>query len=185
VATHIRGALVINSLTTLRSANRLDDYFACLPTRHHGDVNAVTVQSWVPMDLALVHYAALGDVFVDVAEQIKNGRLAAERTQNVHLRTVLRVLSATGTFDVWDGLARIPSFVARSFQGGQFIVRRIGPKDARLEFVGFPLFRVSYMHNSFPGTYQAALELVSPRIFVRQDLSFRTESSMALLVSWV
>jgi hypothetical protein len=28
------------------------------------------------------------------------------------------------------------------------------------------------------------MELVSPRTFARQDLSFKTESSMALLVSW-
>jgi hypothetical protein len=44
---------------------------------------------------------------------------------------------------------------------------------------------VSYIHNSMQGTVQGALELVSPRIFVRQDPRYRSDTSMALHVSWV
>jgi hypothetical protein len=185
VATHVRGTMIINSLTTLRGGDRLDDYFAKLPAEHHDDVNAVTVQSWVPMELAVVHYQAMGGVYLDAAEQLQNGRLAAERTQNPHVRTVVRTLSALRTLDMWDAMARFPGLVARSVRGGKTIVRRTGPKDARVEFTGFPFFQVGYIHHSMQGTCQAALEVMSQRIHVRQDPSFRSDSSMALLVSWV
>src|SRR5690349_14052160 len=92
VATHIRGTMIFNSITTLREGSRLADYFAKLPAEDHDAVNAVSVQSWVPMDLAVSHYQAMGEVYTDAAEQVQNGRLAAERTQNPHVRTVVRTL---------------------------------------------------------------------------------------------
>jgi hypothetical protein len=185
VCTHIRGTMIINSLTTLRNGERIDEYFAKLPAEHHHAVHEVSVQSWVSVELAIAHYDAMGSVYLDPAEQVQNGRLAAERTQNSHLRTVIRTLSATGTVDMWDVLGRVPNLAARTFLGGGVTVFRVGPKDGRIEFRGFPFYKAGYMHNSTQGTFQAAFALLSSRIYLKQDPRFRSEDSMALLISWV
>jgi hypothetical protein len=178
--------MLANSMAILRDKGREADYFAHLPARHHDEVRFVLTQAWLPMELAVVHYEAMGQVFPGVREQLENGRISSERSQNGWIRTVARTLQATGTLDIPSALKRAPQGVERFCRGGGAVAAyRTGPKDARLELDGFPFVRVEYARNAWQGMFESALGVIAPRLFVRQDLGFAMADRMALNIAWV
>ncbi len=185
-ATEMRGSLLANSMAILRDHNRESEYFAALPTKHHEEVRFVVAQAWMPMELAVVHYETMGTVFPSIREQLLNGRTASERTQNGWVRTVARTLQATGTLDIPSTLKRLPAGVDRFCRGGGSVaVYRTGLKDARIELDGYPFVRIEYARNAWQGMFESALSLITPRLFVRQDLGYQQGDRMALTISWV
>jgi hypothetical protein len=185
-ATEMRGTMLANSMAILRERGREPEYFAALPARHHEEVRFVLAQAWMPMELAVVHYEAMGRVFPDVREQVENGRVASERTQNGWIRTVARTLQATGSLDIPSVLKRLPQGVERFCRGGGSVaVYRTGLKDARIELDGYPFVHIEYARNAWQGMFESALSLITPRLFIRQDLRFAQGDRMALTVAWV
>ena len=182
----MRGTMLANSMAILREREREQEYFAALPARHHDEVRFVLAQAWMPMDLALIHYEAMGKVFPTVNEQVENGRIAAERAQNGYVRTVARTLQATGNLDIPSVLKRLPVAVERFCRGGGCVaVYRTGQKDARIELDGFPFARIEYARNAWQGMFESSLALITPRLFVRQDIRFQEGDRVAFTVSWV
>jgi hypothetical protein len=185
-ATEMRGTMLANSIAILREQGREEQYFAALPAKHHEEVRFVLAQAWMPMELALVHYETMGKVFPSVREQVQNGRIASERTQNGWLRTVARTLQATGSLDIPTALKRLPQAVERFIRGGGSVAAyRTGMKDLRMEFDGYPFVRIEYARNAWQGMFESGLSLIAPRLFIRQDLGFQQGDRMALTVAWV
>lgn len=178
--------MLANSMAILRDRGREEEYFAALPACHHQEIRFVLAQAWMPMELALVHYEAMGQVFRTVPEQLENGRVASERTQNGWIRTIARTLQATGSLDIPSALKRLPQGVERFCRGGGSVaVYRTGPKDARIELDGFPFVRIEYARNAWQGMFESALSLITQRLFVRQDLRFQQGDRVGFTVSWV
>lgn len=185
-ATEIRGTLLASSLAMVRERGKESAYFTALEPAFHQDARAVLAQAWLPMELAVAHYSAMGLVFPLAHEQIDNGKVASERTQNGYLRTIVRALHATGTLDIPTAVRRMPAVLERMIRGGGVAVAyRTGLKDVRIELSGFPFLKAIYTHNAWQGMFYSALSLVTARLTVRQDLRFRTDQQMALDVAWV
>jgi hypothetical protein len=186
VATHLRGTLLANSLALVREAQREHEYFAHLPARHHADIRAVVALGWVPMDLSVAHYQTMDALFRTPLEQLENGRIASERTQNAWVRTVARTVQATGSLDLPSALKRLPFALERMVRGGAGAVYRTAPKDLRIELTGFPFIAIPYARNAWQGMFESALALLARRVFLRQDARFsHPEGGLALQVSWV
>jgi hypothetical protein len=181
----MRGALIASSQAIARERGLEADYFAHLPAEHRAPLSAVIAQAWIPMELAMSHYAAMGHLFPSAMEQLENGRLASERTQNAWVKTIARALNATGNMDVPSALKRIPSGFERMVRGGQVTAYRTGPKDARVELAYFPFVRFDYARNAWQGMFESAVGLMATRLFVRQDLNFAKDDRMALKFAWV
>jgi hypothetical protein len=185
-ATEIRGTLLASSLAMVRERGKESAYFTALEPAHHEAVRSVLAQAWLPMELAVAHYAAMGLVFPAAHEQIDNGKIVSERTQNGYLRTIVRALHATGTLDIPTAVRRLPAVMERMVRGGGIAAAyRTGLKDVRIELSGYPFLKAVYTHNAWQGMLYSALSLVTARLTVRQDLRFRGDQQMALDVSWV
>lgn len=175
-----------SSFKHVTAFKREEPYFAALPSELHEVILYVEPMSWVPLDVARMHFSAMQQAFPDPAEQVRNGRLSSERTQRVFLETVVRTLKASGQFPVMALLARVPVAFSRLLRnGGAVQVLRVGPKDARLEAHAHPLVETAYIRNSWQGMLEAGLELGVRRCFVRQDVQFTTADRVAFNVSWV
>ena len=185
-ATEVRGTLLATSLAMVRERGMEAAYFAALEPNFHDAVRSVLAQAWLPMEVAIAHYRAMGRVFPAMHEQIDNGKIVSERTQNAYLRTIVRALHATGSLDIPAAVRRLPAVVERMVRGGGVAAAyRTGRKDVRIELSGYPFLRAPYTHNAWQGMFYSALSLVTPRLTVRQDLRYRGDWRMALDVSWV
>jgi hypothetical protein len=185
-AAELRGTLLASSFAVVRERGKESAYFLALDPAYHEAMRAVLVQAWLPMELAVAHYRAMGLVFPEAHEQIDNGKIISERTQNGYLRTIVRALHATGSLDIPTAVRRLPAVVERMVRGGGAAsAYRTGRKDVRIELSGYPILRAPYTHNAWHGMFYSALSLVTARLTVRQDLRFRSDSRMALDVSWV
>jgi hypothetical protein len=185
-ATELRGTLLASSLAMVREQGKETAYFAALDPAYHEAVRSVLAQAWLPMDLAVAHYRAMGTIFPAAHEQIDNGKIVSERTQNGYLRTIVRALHATGSLDIPTAVRRLPAVLERMVRGGGVAsAYRTGLKDVRIELADYPFLRASYTHNAWQGMFYSALSLVTARLTVRQDLRYRSDARMALDVSWV
>ena len=185
MATHIRGTMLASSLAVVREEGFEQKYFALLPAQYHTAVHGLVAQDWLSMELAIAHYAAMDRMFPTMAQQLENGRRAAQRAQVGYIQAVVRTLRLTGTIDLAAGLKRVPDVIARIVRGGSCNVYLVARKDGRIELNGYPFLASRYVHNGWQGMFEASFSMLSRRIFVRQDLLCSGDDCMALDVSWV
>jgi hypothetical protein len=185
-ATEVRGTLITASLTTVREHGLEARYFSLLDPQNHRDIREVVPLSWLSMELALSHYQVMEQLYPTPNEQIENGKATAERTQNTYVRTIMRALKSTGRVDPLELLTRLGHATGRSVRGGGAVAAyRTGPKDARVELVGFPFLSVSYARYGWQGMFESTLGLAATRMFARQDMRFERADRVAYLLSWV
>jgi len=182
----LRGTVIATSLGMAREHGFEAKYFDHLPSELHAAVRDLQAASWVPMEVVVPHYRAMSHVFPSSEQQVENGRVSSERTQNAYIRTVVRALQATGQVSPLTGLKRLPAVFGRMLNGGgAAAVYSIGPKDARIELVNYPLLEVAYVRNGWQGMFESGLSLMSRRVVVKQDPKFRGVHNTAYVVSWV
>src|SRR4051794_26985523 len=58
VATQVRSTWLTSSLRALRERKCLDRYYELLPGEHHDTMRSLVAGSWIPMQLAIIHYEA-------------------------------------------------------------------------------------------------------------------------------
>jgi hypothetical protein len=63
-------------------------------------------------------------------------------------------------------------------------VWKTGPKDARVEVVGFPLARIRYIQVGVGGIARGALELVCKRAYVKHMPGESNPTGLVYRVSW-
>lgn len=181
--TAIRSTTLIASLATLRDLQVADAYFAALPRSYHDTMAHLIAGQWTPIDVGMAHYAAVETLGLPQEQARANGRRVAERVQNSYFATLVRALGAG--ISPLSVLPRLPSFLARLVNGGACAVYRTGRRDARVEIHGVPLVRFAYVRLGWAGMFEGTLELISPRVSVR-DASRTVATTVAELeVSWV
>ena len=185
-AREVRGTLLASSMATLRETELEYRYYECLAPEYHQEIKAFVPLSWLAMQVAVGHYQAMDLVYPTPEVQIANGRRTAERTQNGYIRTIARGLSATGHLDPAELLKRVADATQRFVQGGGAVAAyRTGPKDARVELVGFPFLSIAYARYGWQGMFESTLSLAARRVFVRQDVRFERDDRVAFLIAWV
>lgn len=68
VVKHIRGSMVVSSQQTLRELSLYERYVEHVPKSAHDSVLLVLAASWVPVDVAMLHYAACDTMQLDSDE---------------------------------------------------------------------------------------------------------------------
>src|SRR4051812_23511894 len=90
VATQVRSTWLTSSLRALRERNCLDRYYELLPREHHDRIRSLVAGSWIPMQLAIVHYEACeglqltSDVIMDIGRDVT--RFAHRTSYSLALR---------------------------------------------------------------------------------------------------
>jgi hypothetical protein len=182
LVTEVRGALINTSILTLRAFELYDDYLTHLKPKEREEIFSVVAGTWVPMELALVHYRACEALQLSPSRLFEIGFSAGGRVQGTVLGIVLRLAKGTGA-TVWTGLGQCQRLFDRVFNdGGGVSVVKLGPKEARVEFIGVPLCGMAYFRGGLRGIITAGCELFCRKAIIRETQA--TPTSVAYRASW-
>jgi hypothetical protein len=84
----------------------------------------------------------------------------------------------------WSVLRVLPAVFEREWRGGGMAVYRIGPKDARVEFAGFPCSSITYCRVGMRGLIAAMCELVCAKAYVQEIRKLCTPTTLGYTVAW-
>lgn len=183
MATHVRGTVILSSLRSIRARGLEKAYLAALEPKSHLLVASLTAPTWLPVSFALAHYDACGRLDLD-RHTIDEIGAEAGRFINQTVLTVVSKLSIESGMTPWFALAHAPKLVARTWQGSSVAVWRIGPKDARLDWVQQPLARIPYFRAAFRSFAAATIQLFARTCFVREVHATSADTEVAYRLSW-
>ena len=182
-ASHTRSTLVTTSVQAIRAHGRFDDYQKLLPAELRETILTVVAGVWLPMNVAMAHYAACNGLGLSPQEQYAIGMEVGDRVQGTMLGLVVRTAKHAGVTP-WAGLAQCTKLYERLFQGGSIRLTRLGPKEARFEIVNNRLYVHTYFRNAFRGVVCAGAQLFCQKAYAHEVPKLTGATSVGLRVSW-
>jgi hypothetical protein len=179
----VRSTVLISSMRGLRAHGRFDDYVAALAPPHRDAMLSITAGRWFPIDVALAHYTACDRLEIDLATLEKVG-FESGRYINQNVLKVLLRLSRDAGMSPWSALGQTNRLVARLWQGSAVEVRKLGPKEARLEWVGQPCAQSPYFATAFASFVEGIVTLFCQRAYVRLLGRLGDEETLFYRVQW-
>lgn len=184
-ATEFRSTWITASQGTLRSRGLRERYEALVAPEHRDVLLNIIAGEWLPMAVARAHYTACDRLGLRTDELLEIGSEATRKANKTHIAFVARMAQVAGATP-WTMLAQTPRIIARSFRGGGAIaVARLGPKDARLEIVGFPVAGLRYLRVTMRTIVGGMVELFCERAYVKDIAALCDERVLAMHISWV
>jgi hypothetical protein len=177
----VRGSLIASSLETLRGLDLFDRYIVHLPDEYHEQILYVLAASWVPLDVAMAHYAACDAMQLGEPELHEIGQSVSKRIMGTFLGTLMR--TASSVIDPATALRHYPRLWDRLLMGGSCSVSMMGPKDSRIESRGVAMFRYRYFRIAYAGLIRGAATVF--RSSVQTRIRNATDNSLTIDMSWV
>ena len=182
-ATHFRSTWLTASRAALRERGLTEAYEAELNPTHRDEVLGAVAGVWLPMDVAYAHYAACDRLPLTNQDHLDIGMEATRRTNATTLALTARMVQGAGATP-WTILAQGPRLWDRTCKGGAVSVLRIGPKEARLEIVGFPLAGLRYNRVTMRGIVSAVVELFCAKAYVKELPALCNDRCLGFRLSW-
>lgn len=183
LASSVRGTVLLSSIRGLRHHGVFERYLLLLDPAHRDTIASLTAPTWFPIEVAIAHYQACDRLELDRAT-IDHIAGEAGRLINQTVLAVVAKLSKTSGMTPWFALANGNKLIARTWIGSSLEVRKVGPKDARLEWIQHPCARIGYYRAAF-GSFAAAIcGHLAQTMYVR-ELPARTETEFSYRMSWV
>jgi hypothetical protein len=139
--------------------------------------------AWIPIDIALSHYRACEGLNLAPEQQVANGRHTFDKTRGTLMGTLVRMAKAGG-MTPWTVYPHFQRFWLRGYDGGGIRVTRIGPKEARLELVAFPLNDSRYYRHALRGLVMAVTELFCTKSYMIEKTTGRAPGTVSYRLQW-
>jgi hypothetical protein len=181
----VRGTVIIASLRGLKRAGLEARYLAALGRRHHDVVTSITAGVWLPVEFAIAHYEACEALALD-RKTIDAIGAESGRIINETFLTVLTKLSKESGASPTFAVSYCNKLMARTWRGSSMAGWKIGPKDARIEWIQQPLARIPYFRAAFGSFSQAICKMFASTLYVR-ELPQRAShpNEVGYRISWV
>jgi hypothetical protein len=183
VARHFRSTVLLSSVAAVRAAGHGDAYSAALPREFHDTIFHAIAGVWLPMDVALAHYAALDSLHLTPDEATALGRSTEERTRGTLLGTAVRLAKEAGVTP-WTVFPLFQRFWERGFDGGGIAVYKLGPKEVRLDCVKVPCNESPYFRSALRGLIWSMLDLFCTRCWIHERAANRAPQSSSYRAQW-
>jgi hypothetical protein len=159
-----RSTWIVQSLESLRTSPHWDDYLASL-REHRTSILTCVAGMWMPIAVARAHYEACDSLGLrgDEVAALGNGS-GSELRRSWYAPFIAAAKSAPSP---WATLTLLDRMWHRSADGGAVGVYRLGPKQARIEYVGCELLDVSYFRHAVRTVLHALAEHFAERPVVR------------------
>ncbi|MGO9000310.1 MAG: hypothetical protein ACLQVI_43850 [Polyangiaceae bacterium] len=180
-ATAYRSTWLVSSLQTLRERGHFESYRRQL-TAHHDEILSALAGSWLPIAIARSHYEACDRLGLDIEEQLTMGRKVGNRAQGTILSSAVRAARGVGVTP-WTIIPQFDRLYRRGANGGAAAVFKLGPKEARVEFVGCELFDIDYFRNAFRGVLLNVGSLFCERQYIH-DVPRRRRGEAIFKLQW-
>jgi hypothetical protein len=182
-ASEARSTLITTSIQALRARGLFADYEKALPPSLKQSILTVVAGVWLPIDVAMAHYAACDELNLSQKDQFAMGGEVGDRVQGTMLGLVVRTAKSSG-LTPWMGLSQCTKLYERLFDGGSVKLVKLGPKDARMEVVNNPLFAIGYFRNGFRGTVCTGAEFFCEKAYAHELPKLTSETTLGLRISW-
>jgi hypothetical protein len=183
MASQFRSTWLTSSIRALRERKLLDRYAQLLPAVHHEAVLGAVVGVWLPIEVALAHYAACDALELQTTDLIAIGRDATNHVHGTILGTFVRLAKGAGVTP-WNVLVRLHDLWNRIWIGGGVSVVKLGPKEARIEIVAWPVANSRYCRVAMRGVVTSLIDLFCERSYAKEVTKFWTPTAVAYQVSW-
>jgi hypothetical protein len=184
-ASHVRSTLLQSSLTFLKERGHYDRYLTILDPAHVEVITSTLAPTWLPIEMAVAHYAACDALELDDAERIAIGEAVGNKIQGTFMTTLVRTVRAAGVTP-WTLLERFDRLWGRLFQGGSVQLVKVGPKDLTIELLAARVTRYEYFRTAFIGVVRAGFQLVGVRAAYVKHGSFQASADRFVLrAAWV
>lgn len=181
--TQFRSAWLHSSLRSLRTHGLLDRYLTLLPTKLQDTVLGAPLGVWLPGHVSEAHYAACEKLDLEVSLQIAIGAEVAERVHGTILSIAVKMAHEVGATP-WTVLGQFGKLWGYIWVGGAVGVFKLGPKEARLEVLGWPCSRFTYCKNGILGVTQGLIQLFCRKVYVREVPRLCTSTSLGYRIAW-
>jgi hypothetical protein len=181
---HVRSTLLISSVASICAAGYENAYFGVLPTHLHPVVRNAVAGAWLPIDVAMAHYEACGNLGLSRDAIVRIGRSIGERVQGTLLGTAVRMAKEVGV-SPWTVMPQFQRFWSRAYDGGALAVYKIGPKEARIEAQKVAPLDTPYFRTAICGLAAGVLELFCTRAYMHERPGPRAPGTGAFRIQWV
>jgi hypothetical protein len=181
-ASSVRSTWIASSLRGLREHGHLDRYFSLLPETFHESVRD-TAGVWLPVEVAMAHYEACDRLGLSSSEVFELG-VAATRSAHSGVVNVLRKLAGGAGATPWSLFAQLQRLWEKSWIGGAVGVTKLGPKEARVEFVQFPPAVYRQCRVGILGVGVGMAEMFTVKAYAKEIPELNTPMSMGIRLSW-
>jgi hypothetical protein len=183
LATQFRSTWLTSSLRALREHRRFDEYMALLPPHHRPAVTDSVAGVWLPIEVAMAHYDACDALHFSPAELFAIGREVHTTAQASVLGTLTKLAVGAGATP-WTAMGQYQRLWDRVWVGGGVGVFKLGPKEARVEIVGWPCSRYTYIRHAMRGVMAGMLELFCTKAYVSEVPRLCTSTTLAFRCAW-
>ncbi len=180
----VRSTLIGSSVLSLRGRGLEARYLALLDPRHRDAILYTPAGIWLPIEVALAHYAACDRLELPAHDILAIGSDVAKVTQKSVLASVLRIAKEVGATP-WTLYANCDKYWARIFHGSAVGIYKLGPKEARVEIVACGLCASAYWRTGLRGLLGAVSEPFAQKVYVRVLAALATSTTCGYRVSWV
>jgi hypothetical protein len=185
VATLCRSTLLVTSQTALKQHGYYEAYARALAPKDAAAIASSAAGMWLPIEVGLEHYRACDSLDLPTSEQLKLGGEVVHALQRTFIGSALKVASSGAGIGPLAGLAKFATVYSRSIKGGGVRVLRLGPKDARVDFVGLPYAKIRYFRVAYRGFIQAGCEFFTHRVHVAELGAWGSAMTLAYRIAWV
>jgi hypothetical protein len=182
-ATHVRGTVVLGSQKALRTRGLYGRYIEAVAPAFRDELNSMTGNRWVPMDVCLAHYLACDAMALEKGTIFEIGGDAGRFDTETMLSNVFKLTREVGVTP-WTAFPHTNRLMARTWRGSTAGVFKTGPKEARVEWIGQPAAVIPYFRHGFGGFIHGIITLFCRLGYVREVPSLCTATTLGYRVSW-
>jgi hypothetical protein len=181
--TEFKSVWLASSLHLLRERGLFNRYLENLPKQHHDPILHSIAGVWLPAQLCYEHYKACDKLGLPITEQVALGKAAMHRLQKTIFSMGFRAAREAGVTP-FNVLGQISASWDREWKGGGVSITKVGPKDARVDIVGFIGSPIPYCRNGLRGVAMGLCELVCTKAYAQEIRELCTETTLGFRVAW-
>jgi hypothetical protein len=114
---------------------------------------------------------------------VRLGRGTFTRTKGLLLGAAVGIARGAGVTP-WSLIPHLQRFWLRGLDGGGIQAMRVGPKEARIDFVACAVLQSAYFRGALRGLAGSLLELVCSKAYVHEQSHRDGDESVTLRAQW-
>jgi hypothetical protein len=179
-----RSTWLASSLRALQSRGLTDAYKQHLPLRYHAPILESVAGVWLPIEVAVAHYASIDALAIPPSTVFEMGREIQEHSQSAIAQLALRTSKGVGVTP-WVIFGNFRKLWDRTWLGGDFAIDKLGPKEATIEIVAWSCAPSSYVRHAMRGVFDGVIGLFCQKVYVREVPSKCVGLSLGYRIAWV
>lgn len=172
------------SQATLRDAGLFERYVTHLPADYREEIVQLGAPAWLPLELGLAHYQACQELGLREAQVVEMAQRVSMHREGSFLGVALNLARGSGISPL-TVFKQGPRLWSRAFMGGAIGGTQLGPKELRLDVVGWPCARIPYCRYALRGICLGLAKLLSREAYARSVPAPSGTENLSLLLSWV